>query len=305
VTLLEHVPEPYGRYLVEHVTRMPVLAARYLRLSMAHLPKRPREPLGSTTRRRVVISLTTLPSRLERLRPVLNSLLDQDSPADDVVLALPAYSQRERRAYQIPDFIRKSRAVNVLQCGRDWGPATKLIPVVQCEEPDTLVIAVDDDNVYPRDMVSTFLAWHAQYPDAALGYRGWALPRSLDWCQTQTLYATSIGQARNVDVVTGTWGILVQPRFFDGALTDYGPYPRDAFFVDDIWFNGHLARRDVPRVVIPARFPPLPTRATWINGLCFEENADGRRNNLVIRAFEPHWSCNRRSAAHVRERMSA
>jgi hypothetical protein len=130
-----------------------------------------------------------------------------------------------------------------------------------------------------------------------LGYRGWALPPSLDWKVTQTLYATSLPDCRRVDVVTGTWGILVQPRFFDPQLIDYTGYPRDAFFVDDIWFNGHLARRDVPRIVIPALFPPLPTRSSWINGLCFVENADSTRNNTVIQAFGPYWMCRRAAAA--------
>ncbi|HEY5311677.1 MAG TPA: hypothetical protein VIK18_04135 [Pirellulales bacterium] len=297
MSLFSSVPEPYGRYAAEHITRLPLLAARYLRLCAAPLRERPRAPRSGRTRQRVVISLTTMPSRIGRIRPVLNSLLDQDHPADEVLLTVPSTSQREGCPYRVPDFLRGRSAVTVLECGRDWGPATKLIPAVLREAPDTLIIAVDDDNIYPRDMVSTFLRWHRQYPDAALGYRGWELPPSLDWSETQTLYATSLPGCRRVDVVTGTWGILVQPRFFDPQLTDYTAYPRDAFFVDDIWFNGHLARRDVPRMVIPALFPPLPTRASWINGLCFVENADSTRNNNVIQAFERHWMCRRAAPA--------
>lgn len=300
MSLFSSLPEPYGRYAAEHLTRLPLLAARYLRMCAAPLRARAAALKVPLARPRVVISLTTMPSRIERIRPVLNSLLDQDRPADEVLLAVPSESLRERCPYRVPDFLRGNSAVTVLDCGRDWGPATKLIPAVLREQPDTLIIAVDDDNIYPRDMVSTFLRWHREYPDAALGYRGWELPPSLDWAAAPTLYATSLPGCRRVDVVTGTWGILVQPRFFDPQLTDYSDYPRDAFFVDDIWFNGHLARRDVPRIVIPALFPPLPTRSSWINGLCFVENADSTRNNKVIRAFEPHWMCRRAAAAQSR-----
>lgn len=148
-------------------------------------------------------------------------------------------------------------------------------------------------------MVSTFLDWHVRYPDTALGYRAWSLPESLDYNAVRVLFATSIATSQPVDVLTGTWGFLVQPRFFDGQLTDYSSYPAEAFFVDDIWFSGHLARRGVPRRVITVLNPPWPTWASLVNALGVEENADGTKDNLVIQAFEPYWNC------RVRHRQEA
>lgn len=297
--LLSLLPEPYVRYAAARPWRVPHLAARYLKMRRSRVLS-PRSPAKATNGPRVVISLTTLPSRIGRLRPVIHSLVDQDLPADEIVLALPRVSRREQVGYDVPAWLAEHPHVRILPCDTDWGPATKLIPAVTSQTDDrTLVIAVDDDNVYPRDMVSTFLSWHERFPDAALGYRGWSLPASLRWQDTDTLYATSLPAAEQVDVVTGTWGIMVQPRFFDQGLLDYDAYPREAFFVDDIWFNGHLARAGVERWVIPARYPPLPTSASWVNGLCFEENADGTKNNIVIRAFEPYWNCRRQASANA------
>jgi hypothetical protein len=282
---------PYLSYLAAHPERLPSTVARYARLHCSPLlsPRRAARPTRNVVPR-LIVSLTTIPSRIHRIKPVLNSLIDQDYPADAIWLVLPRYSRREQVEYAIPEFLQSTRAITIVRCETDWGPATKLIPALQREEqPDTLILAVDDDNIYPRDFVSTFLAWHRRHPDAALGYRGWPLPPSLDWNDTSPLYATSLCSTRAVDVVTGTWGLLVQPRFFDQALTDYGNSPSEAFFVDDIWFNGHLARRGVPRIVIPAANPPWPSSSSWVNGLCFTENGDGRKNNVVIRSFAKHW----------------
>ncbi len=221
---------------------------------------------------------------------VLNSLIDQTVPADDILLAVPRFSQREQTAYQIPPFLAASSAVRLMRCD-DWGPATKLIPALLHErDPETLILAVDDDTIYPPDLIANLLTWHGRYPDAALGYRGWSLPPSLDWHATRTVYGTELDQSRQVDVLTGTWGILVQPRFFDDKVRDYRAYPREAFFVDDVWFNGHLARRSVPRLIVPCGRPPMSTRLTRTNGLFFRNNRDGRNNNVVIQAFAEYWS---------------
>jgi len=239
----------------------------------------------------VVVSLSTLPSRIGLIRPVLNSLLDQEEPADEIVLVLPQASAREGGApYEIAPDLARCAAVTILRCERDWGPATKLIPVLEREcDPATLVVAVDDDNVYPPALVANLLRWSARLPDAALGHRGWSLTPSRDWRDTITLHATGLREPRAVDVVTGTWGLLVRPRFFDAAVRDYDGWPEDAFFNDDIWFNGHLARRRVPRVVVPLGLPPISTTVSRVNGLCYVANRDGAHNNAVIQAFGAHW----------------
>jgi hypothetical protein len=295
VDLSSILPEPFVTFAAAHPTRVPRQIARYWNMqSRKLLPRRP--PRTIDAERRLVISLTTMPSRMNQLQPVLNSLIDQDAPADAIVLAVPRMSRREKVPYVVPDFLRASDAVTVLDSELDWGPATKLIPALRAEKrPDTLILFLDDDNIYPRDLVSNFLAWHRRFPDEALGYRGWSVPESLDTNKARVRFATTISSSIPVDVVTGTWGVLVQPQFFDQHITDYAGYPPEAFFVDDIWFNGHLARAGVPRRLVTAINPPLPTRASIVNALGVAENADGTKNNRVVRAFEPYWACRQRA----------
>lgn len=299
MSLYAALPEPYVSFSFAHPMRVPVALARVVRMQGKRLLQPPRRAAvpGSP---RIVVSLSTLPSRIGRLVPVLNSLIDQDLPADEIVLALPQVSRREKVRYTIPDFIRESSAVTVLEGERDWGPATKLIPALLREQrPDTLIVAVDDDNVYPRNMISSFAAAAKAQPGAALCYRGWVVPPSLDYKQKRVRFATTVSRPMDVDIITGTWGFMVQPDFFDDGVTDYSGYPDAAFFVDDIWFSGHLARRGIPRVLFPAADPPISTLASVVNALGVVENADGAKDNAVLGAFEPYWSC-RRSAAATR-----
>src|SRR5213594_3172230 len=134
---------------------------------------------------RVIVSLSTVPDRIDNLTPTIRSLLKQTRPPDEIVLAVPEFSVRERRHYVVPKYISQLPRVRVLRCREDYGPATKFIAAIQDElaagRENTLIMVVDDDRLYPRDALETYLHFNNQFPDAALCFRGAAMPSTLDW----------------------------------------------------------------------------------------------------------------------------
>src|SRR3954471_1317139 len=183
--------------------------------------------------RRIIVSLSTLPDRIGNLRPTLECLLNQTRPPDEIVLAVPAVSIRQRCDYVIPPFLNEIPSLRILRCERDWGPATKSIPAIQDElaagRPATLIMVVDDDRLYPSDAVETYLHYSRQLPDAALCFRGAPMPRSLDWNHSKQTFGHRIRTPKRVAVITGCGRYLVQPRFFDSSFWDYSGAPRGAF----------------------------------------------------------------------------
>src|SRR5213595_2875528 len=121
--------------------------------------------------RRVIVSMSTVPDRINNLRPTIRSLLRQTRPPDEIVLAIPEFSVREQRPYLVPEYISRLPRVRILHCGKDWGPATKFIPVVQEERTaargNTLIMVVDDDRIYPRTALESYLYYNGQLPNAA------------------------------------------------------------------------------------------------------------------------------------------
>src|SRR6266404_9659367 len=201
-----------------------------------------RETLASSKKsgdRRVIVSLSTVPERIGNLGPTIRSLLRQTRPPDEIVLAIPEFSIRERRPYAVPKHVSRWPRLRVLHCRRDCGPATKFIPIVREElaagRGNTLIMVVDDNRVYPRDALETYLHYSEQLPEAALCFRGAAMPRSLDWRNARMIYANELREPRRVAVITGCGSYLIQPGFFDKSLWDYSRAPRGAFYMDDIW----------------------------------------------------------------------
>src|SRR6059036_2752910 len=70
--------------------------------------------------RRVIASLSTVPGRINNLRPTIRSLLKQTHPPDEIVLAIPEFSIREQRPYVVPEYLLRLPRVRILRCGKDW-----------------------------------------------------------------------------------------------------------------------------------------------------------------------------------------
>ena len=244
--------------------------------------------------RRVIASLTTVPDRINNLEPTIQSLLEQTRPPDEIVLAIPEFSTREQRPYVVPEYVLRLPRVRILHCGKDWGPATKFIPVVQEElaagRAASLIMVVDDDRIYPRDALETYLYYSKRLPDAALCFRGAPMPRSFDWRNARMIRARELRQPQPAAVMTGCGSYLIQPRFFDDSLWNYSNAPKGAFYMDDIWISGWLSRCGVKRYVVPAS---AMMRSVWRQRrtLSLHDVPNGRQyhNNETIAFFSDTW----------------
>ena len=255
-----------------------------------------RETLASgrtSNDRRVIASLSTVPDRIGNLGPTIRSLLKQTRPPDEIVLAIPEFSVRERRPYVVPKYILRLPRVRILHCPEDWGPATKFIGAIQDElaagRENTLIMVVDDDRLYPRDALETYLYYSEQLPNAALCFRGAAMPSTLDWDDAKMIYGRDLREPCPVAVITGCGSYIVRPRFFDRSLWDYSGAPSVAFYIDDIWISAWLSRRGVKRYVIPAsammRSVGRQRRTVSLNKIRGRQ----KLNNEIIAFFRDAW----------------
>jgi hypothetical protein len=128
-------------------------------------------------------------------------------------------------------------------------------------------------------------------PDAAICLRGAAMPRTFDWRDATMIYGGEVREPQSVAVITGCGSYLIQPRFFDESLWDYSQAPRGAFYMDDIWISGYLARRQVARYVMPASVRRLRRVRRQRRTLSLHHVPNGRQhnNNETIAFFRDAW----------------
>lgn len=259
--------------------------------------------LTNPRRSDVVVSLTTIPSRLDRLDLTLKSLFRQVRRPAEIRLNLPAYSEREGRPYRVPAWL-DTPAVTLVRTP-DHGPATKLIPSLDLP-PRQRVLVVDDDRVYGPRLVEELHAHADRWPDHILCCSGWRVPADLTDRPT-TLRAvvtrqphvpvlgSNVRRPVAVDIVQGLNGYLVQPRMFDrAALVDFSGAPPQARYCDDVWISAHA---QAPRVVVPlSRISYTPRRdRSWHRATSLARNfnykpdVEQRSNTVMLRWLRDRW----------------
>jgi len=194
--------------------------------------------------RRVVVSMKTMPSRIQYIKPTLDSLLQKQSLLPDTFyLALP---QRDWKVenhpllekYIIPDFLHsyiEKGNITILQPEFDYGPIDKMIHALSAERDanniDYLMIYLDDDVIYHPTFIQNLVKKGNEYPDAVVAFSGTTLrsnfrqiaykdPELMDRHPYLFYFISEIPPFRSdmrVDIVQGFTGVLIRPRYFDFA----------------------------------------------------------------------------------------
>jgi hypothetical protein len=111
---------------------------------------------------RVVISFTTTPERISKIKPMINSLLDQTVKVDQIALNIP-YSCKGRK-YNIPKEYKN--ILNIFRSEKDYGEGGKYIPTLLREgENNTKIIYLNDNQIYGKDLIETLVDESNLNPD--------------------------------------------------------------------------------------------------------------------------------------------
>lgn len=250
----------------------------------------------------LVVSLTTTPDRLPKIRQTLLSLLDQSIQPNAIFLNLPEISLKGK-TYDIPVDLMNFPLLTINRPKLDQGPATKSLPVLADPkvDEDTLIVVLDDDQVYPYTLLETYLRAGENAPDQALTICGWKVPSSLKHADKKILRGAglkltdpkpNVMQDEMVEIIQGASSYAVRKRFFTKEISDFSIAPPKAMFADDIWISGQLAKNNIPRKLIKAPFAYCRIMSLShfkTEGLRDTANADNTNNDNLYHYFQPYW----------------
>ena len=118
--------------------------------------------------RKVVVSLTSFPSRLEKLWLVIESLLRQTCPPDKIVLWL--CTDEVSSLEEVPASLRKEQETGIFEIRfvpESFRSHLKYYHAFK-EFPEDIVITVDDDIIYHPRTIECLLEEHLKHPDAII-----------------------------------------------------------------------------------------------------------------------------------------
>lgn len=187
--------------------------------------------------KKIIISMTSIPSRMKAIPYCMESLLSQTIKPDKIILWVDEekFKQTNIRK-EFSDLIE--RGLEIRYC-RDLKPHTKYFYALQ-EYSDSLVITVDDDIYYPEDLVERLIYEHNNNPRNIICYRAHEITfegENILNYKRWNMLAPGFENTSHKLLATGVGGVLYPPNCFgeiafnDEIFMDLCPT------ADDIWLK--------------------------------------------------------------------
>ena len=213
----------------------------------------------------MIVSLTTIPQRIQHIKLVIESIKRQTKPVSKILLWIP-YTYKGKYEYDIPQFLYEEDLVEIIRC-EDVGPATKFLHTIKELESEEEFVVIDDDQIYSQYLIEDLTS--APFLTGAKGVKGtyWI---DHDGNPARRRDDTAPNKQRKplrhiitkkedylnrfnfstVPIICGCDGILLKPGFFTKDIYDI---PKQFFNCDDIWLSGCLEKNKIKKYVVPCR----------------------------------------------------
>ena len=233
---------------------------------------------------KIIISVTTIPSRLNNIIPVLDSIKNQTIISDEIVLVLPLKSLREQinpdiDPYNISENINnyiKLNNITLMRPDYDLGPIMKLLPVLLREKKnktDNIIISIDDDKKYFSNTIEDLINGY-QRNNCVCARKGAILNFYDDNIKNRIIANINIAninianinikekpmrsadftEDQKINFIYGTGGVLYKPSFFKDdifeELDNLYKSHKEGLYVDDAVISVFLMKNDIKMILV-------------------------------------------------------
>lgn len=191
---------------------------------------------------KTIISLTSFPARIKNIHVVIKSLLKQSIKPDKIVLYL---SEQEFPEKNIPDNLKNlmGQIFEIRFVKENFKSYAKLIYALT-DFPNSNIVTVDDDILYPRNLLSTLLKEHKKNPkticahrireiniqdEVIMPYNAWKLS------EKRSIFSKPL-KPNFKNFFCGVGGVLYPPRSLHPDVLNFNKFLKLCAHQDDVWF---------------------------------------------------------------------
>ena len=240
--------------------------------------------------KKVIVSLTSFPAAIPYAVDAIKSILSGNTLPDKLVLYLTFSQFKDSKIpLELMALAKKNPLFEIRNYDEDIRSYRKLIPALK-DFPNDIIVTVDDDVWYHKNMLKRLLSRHKKYPNSIIGhrirriklntkYRKWKCYKRI------SLFTRSFKPSfRNLQI--GVGGVLYPPHSLSEEMLKPEVFMQLAPTVDDIWFWAAAVAKGTKIAPIPFGFwrqPDLgkPSKVTLRNTNVFS-NIDMNRTVFEI-----------------------
>lgn len=224
-----------------------------------------------------IISLTSFPEAIQYATEAIRSILKGSLLPDKVVLYLDTRKFPDGKIPTVLEKLRKeSPIVEVRFDSEEIRSYKKLVPALK-DFPDDIIVTIDDDIHYHRDMLRDLVDMHKRVPNAIIAHRvrkvrldtpysKWKKYKWYDFIFKKVHFS-------HLAMQTGVGGVLYPPNSLDRTMLDPALFMDMAPTNDDVWF--WIAAVSQGTYVVP-----LPNGRNHVKGIGKPDKISLKKINL-------------------------
>ncbi|WP_052466919.1 hypothetical protein [Psychroserpens damuponensis] len=204
--------------------------------------------LGVDSESNLIVSLTSFPARIDVVYLAIRSILNQTEKPKKIILWL-GEEQFPDGESSLPNSLLDLKPLGLeIEFCKDLKAHKKYYFAFQ-KYPNNLVVTIDDDVIYPKNLLKILLENHKLYPNSVIAnrvrymemenknykpYRQWRINSVNSDNPSKKIFSTGVG------------GVLYQPRFFKKSFYDLEGIKKTNCIGDDIWLKAGQVSSNVP-----------------------------------------------------------
>lgn len=246
--------------------------------------------------RKLIVSLTSYPARFESVQYAIRSILTQTVRPDRIILYLDDTVKPE----QIPAELEALERVGLEIAFRPLTlkPHKKYYYAMK-ENPDALIVTVDDDQIYPPDLLEKLCEGHEQFPQCVIAARAHEITFCADGkiksYNTWKMHSKKVGKPSMLLCATGVGGVLYPPHCMHGELLRCDLISTLSPSADDLWLKVMQVLQGTKVVVCDKTlwgrtFEVTDSQETALN----YENVGNNQNDIQMENLIRHYRLTKR-----------
>ena len=241
----------------------------------------------------LIVSLTSYGQRLKTCHLAIKSILNQTVKPRRVLL----FIGEESRDVVLPKSLLalKQYNVDIIYVSDNLKGHKKYFYSMQMY-PESVIITIDDDCIYPANTIECLLKAHKQFPKAVVARRVHKITcknnHVTPYSQWKFEYMPQHPHPDHSLLAVGVGGVLYPPAFGDTDLYDTDAIKCFALDADDIWLKFYELKHNIKIVWAKNMRPhPYTISSTKKDGL-YLTNLKNNQNDVVIQQLEQYFSLN-------------
>ena len=182
--------------------------------------------------------MTTYPGRTKKIQWTLKSLFNQTAKVDRIILWL---AKEQYLQGEIPKEIKKYEKYGLEVKFCNDLKSHKKYYYSMLQNPNAIVITVDDDVIYPEDTIEKLLSTHERFPKAVVCNMGRWISCSGKIFESYKKWSVNIPQEITKPTFRilpiGEGGVLYPPHSIDKECFNVNGIKKNAFTADDLWLK--------------------------------------------------------------------